>query len=95
MRTMGEGRLGTDLLTGTCVLILWYTTGLSWWLFCGLFVAAIAINNVAYILRMQRVFKRIKENIHEDLSAEMEAARKREVAKVGKAMKDDQGRTVN
>ena len=92
---MTEGRLGTDLLTGACVLILWHTTGISWWLFGGLVVAAIATNNVAYILRMQRAFSRIKENIHEDLSAEMEAARKREVAKVGKAMKNDQGRTVN
>ena len=93
---MTSGRVGTDLLTGACILFLWHTTGLSWWLFGGLVVAAITLNNVAYILRMQRAFTRIKENIHEDLSAEIETARKREMAKVrSEKEKDIDPRTVN
>ena len=94
---MSQIRIGTDLLTGVCILILWDEMGLSWWLFGGMAVAALIANNVAYILRMQRAFKRIKENIHDDLSAEMEAARKREMARVRRDPRDDDSgpRTVN
>jgi hypothetical protein len=81
-------------LTGVCIVILWHTTGLSWWLFGGLVVTSWVINWIPFIRRMYRSFERIRRDMWEDIAAEAEASRKREMARVRRRMRPDD-RTVN
>ena len=79
---MTKQRIGTDLITVVCIMVLWWQVGLSFWWLVGLAVLAWAINLLPVIQQLIRVAQKIQNKAMLDTLRRIEENTAREAEKL-------------